>query len=158
MRIRLLSVTALAALVLMAGACSSDDEATPSPGVPEYLKEGADTRPAWTQPDMLQYGPNVMTLQVELGDTLASFQSERDLMGAFSGDEIRGAAAPRSTGGIVYFPLSIGSFDGTGVVALKYYCDRLHRIYTITHWASFDSTIPPTGEDAIHRPRFTEGN
>ena len=156
----------LAALALMAGACGSDDvvggdDVTPpvpvDPATPEYLTPGTDQRPTWwVAPDYTSYGGITMALQVELGDTLHAYQGADDLMCATIGGEVRAVTSPRSTGGIIYYPLSIAGENGGLMVSLHYYCHQLHRIFTIPEWASFAPATPPIGQDAIHRPRFTD--
>lgn len=161
MKSKIISMLMLAALAIMAGACSSDDDDEPGGGstdpekpVTEYLTPGNDQRPDWRAPDYTLYGGITMAVQVELGDTLANYQSGNDLMCAKIGDEVRAVTPPLTTGGITYYPLSIAG-DGTGqAVSLHYYCDRLHRIFTIKDWATFDASTKPTGESSLYRPCF----
>ena len=161
MKTRLISILMLAALTMTVGACSSDDDDTTessvpiAPTVPEYLKEGTDSRPVWTVAKVSY--EFYMTVQVQLGDTLSHFQSPLDLMCATINGEVHAVTGLLTTGGVGYFPLTIGATDASGMVTLQYYCDRLHRIYTIIDWASFDPSAKPTGEADIYRPRFTEG-
>lgn len=143
----------LAALTIVVGSCSSGDELTPQ--VPEYLVEGTATRPTWKAADYTQF-EHIMSLQVQLGDTLLYFQSQQDLMCAAINGEIRAVSEPLTTANEMYFPLSIASTGSEGKVTLYYYCDRLHRIYTITDWATFDPYIAPSGYNGIYRPKFTQ--
>ena len=161
MKTRLISILMLAALTMTVGACSSDDDDTAEPTVPtapivpEYLKEGTDSRPVWTVAQVSY--EFYMTVQVQLGDTLSHFQSPQDLMCATINGEVHAVTGLLTTGGVGYFPLTIGATDASGMISLQYYCDRLHRIYTINNWASFDPSAKPTGESDFYRPRFTEG-
>ena len=159
MKHKIISIVMLAALTLVVGACSDDkdDEKEPvnvEPAVPEYLTPGTDERPDWTAPDYTQFEFN-MSLQVQLGDTLVNFQSENDLVAAFISEDVRAVTGPEVTAGEIYYPLSIAANGTDDTVILKYYCDKLHRIYTISNWATFDSSAPPTGDSGIYRPRFT---
>ena len=143
----------LAALTIVVGSCGSDDE--PTPQVSEYLVEGTATRPTWKASDYNQF-EHTMSLQVQLGDTLVNFQSRQDLMCATIKGEVRAVSEPLTTAGEVFFPLSIASDGNEGNVALHYYCDRLHRIYTIANWATFDPYVAPSGDSGIYRPKFTQ--
>ena len=136
-------------------ACSSDDDPKP-PVVPEYLTVGTDQRPLnWQAPDYWQF-ELTMSLQVQLGDTLVNFQSERDLMCVTIDNEVRAVTGPESTLGEVYFPLTIAGDGSEGAMTLNYYCDNLHRIYTIPNWGTFNPSMAPSGESDIYRPKFTD--
>ena len=142
-------------LALVVGACGSDDDIQEP--VPNYLTTGTDQRPTdWTAPAPSLYGGITMAVQVELGDTLAYFQSSADLMCAKIGNEVRAVTTPFINGTVTYFPLSIVGEGDDITVSLHYYCDRLHRIFSITNWATFDINASPTGESKMYRPRFTE--
>ena len=71
--------------------------------------------------------------------------------------EVRAATKPMVNGAITYYPLSIAGNGEEQVVSLHYYCDRLHRIYTISNWALFNASAAPTGDSGIYRPCFTIG-
>ena len=145
----IISMLLLAALTFMVGSCG-DEEITPA-----SLLKGSDVRPTtWTVPDYSLYGLT-MSVQVELGDTLASYQSSQDLMCATINGEIRAVTKPMVNGVSTYYPLSIAGNGEEQVVSLHYYCDRLHRIYTISNWALFNASAAPTGDSGIYRPCFT---
>ncbi len=147
----------LLCLMLALTACSSDDEEQTGAGattVPNALTPGTDQRPNWTEPDNSQY-EFFMSLQVQLGDTLASFQKEQDLMCATIGGEVRAVSAALNTQGELYYSLCIGANGGETPIDLSYYCDSLHRIYTIKDWAVFNSSAAPAGDSGIYRPKFT---
>ena len=134
--------------------CSDDDD---SPATPSYLKKGKATVPEnWVAPDYSLY-ELTMSVQVQLGDTLKDFQSSGDMMCATINDEVRAVTKPMVNGTITYYPLSIAGNGGDMKVSLHYYCDRLHRIYTITNWTQFNAAAAPTGESSIYRPCFTSG-
>ena len=154
MKKNIISIMLLAALAFVAGGCSGESENEPA--VPSYLKPGTDVRPTnWTTPAGENY-ELWMSLQVQLGDTLVNYQSSADLMCATINDEVRAATGPMKTGDVTYYPLTIGGNGGDQTVSLHYYCDRLHRIYTISNWAQFKEGIAPTGESGIYRPCFTQ--
>lgn len=157
MKHRTFIIVTATALTLTLGACGSDDEQTvPTPTVPEYLTVGTDQRPLnWVAPDYTAF-EYTMSLQVQLGDTLAYYQSDRDLMCVTINDEIRAVTVPYTTMNEVYFPLTIASNGREEPMTLCYYCDRLHRIYTLPHWTTFTPAIPPTGNSDIYRPRFAQ--
>ena len=140
----------LTALTFMVGSCSDDDESTePTEPIIE------DVRPTnWIAPDASLYELR-MTVQVELGDTLAAYQGEQDLMCATIDGEVRAVTIPHKTGKTIYYPLFILDNRTGGTVSLHYYCDRLHRIYTITNWSNFTPSAAPTGKSGIYRPCFT---
>jgi len=149
----------LTALTFMVGSCSDDDESTeptePIVETPVYLKPGTDVRPTnWIVPDASLFELR-MTVQVELGDTLAAYQGEQDLMCATIDGEVRAVTLPHKTGRTIYYPLIILDNRTGGTVSLHYYCDRLHRIYTITNWSNFTPSAAPTGKSGIYRPCFT---
>lgn len=156
MKKNIISILLLTALAFVAGGCGSDSDSEPAPAVPSALTPGTDARPTtWIAPSIQE--PELwMSLQVQLGDALADYQSSADLMCATINGQVRAVTAPMTTGDVVYYPLTIGGNGGDQTVSLHYYCDRLHRIYTITNWAAFKEGIAPTGESGIYRPCFTE--
>lgn len=156
MKKNIISIMLLTALAFLAGSCGSDSGSEPEPApVPSSLTPGTDVRPTtWMAPSPQDY-ELWMSLQVQLGDALADYQSSADLVCATINGQVRAATAPMTTGNVVYYPLTIGGNGGDQTVSLHYYCDRLHRIYTIANWAAFKEGIAPTGESGIYRPRFT---
>ena len=86
MKKNLFSIALLTALTFMVGSCSDDDD--PKPKVLDYLQVGTDSRPTnWTFSDNRDYESR-MTVQVELGDTLAAYQSSMDLYCPYSTNTI----------------------------------------------------------------------
>ena len=159
MKKNLISIALLTALTFMVGSCSDDDESTeptePIVETPAYLKPGTDVRPTdWIAPNASLFELR-MTVQVELGDTLAAYQGEQDLMCATIDGEVRAVTIPHKTGKTIYYPLFILDNRTGGTVSLHYYCDRIHRTYTITNWSNFTPSAAPTGKSDIYRPCFT---
>ncbi|MBQ9641660.1 MAG: hypothetical protein IJV06_08875 [Bacteroidaceae bacterium] len=159
--------SSLFTLLIIMGACSSDDDDTikqlpteeQTEGLaetPAYLTQGTASRPTtWIAPRYENFELS-MSVQVELGDTLAYYQSEQDLMCATIDGDVRAVTSPKSTMGFVYFPLTIANGGGgEKSIDLHYYCDRLHRIFTMKDWATFDASTAPIGDSGIYRPMFT---
>ena len=144
------TILAIAALAFLAWGCSSDsDESRPT-----GILEGSDARPAWTAPNFNLY-EQLMSVDVLLQDTLVQYASEQDLLCATINNEVRGVATALQMDDQWLFPLTVAS-DETGVtVGLSYYCDKLHRIFTI-RWTQFDANVAPTGTGGIYKPKFVE--
>lgn len=145
-------ILAVAALAFMAWGCSSssDDKTQPQP-----IPAGTDARPTWTAPNYDLY-EQTMSVDVLLQDVFVQYASDKDLLCATIGNEVRGIATARQTDdGQVVFPLTVGSSEANVMVGLSYYCDKLHRIFTI-NWTSFDANTAPTGTDGIYKPTFVE--
>jgi hypothetical protein len=53
------------------------------------------------------------------------------------------------------FQLTIASNDADISLVLQYYCDKLHRIFTI-NWTKFDASVAPTGTEGIYKPEFVK--
>ena len=97
-----------------------------------------------------------MSVQIGLQTELLPYVSSNDLMCAMIGDEVRAVTPPFETGGQYYFPLSIMGTNGEGYVILKYYCDQLHRIFTVEQWREFDNSIQPTAEGTPYEVPFVQ--
>ena len=152
---KFLSILMLACLTLVVGACSSDGDGAESPHA-SLLLSGNDERPAtWFLPDYSLF-EMTMSVQVQLGDTLVYFQSDEDQMCATIGGEVRAVTGALTTGDVACFPLVIAGGSDDESVSLCYYCARLHRIYMLNDWATFDSATVPTGTSGIYRPKFVE--
>ncbi len=155
------SILALAALAFIAWGCSSshDDEDDIDNGQPnnseiQTIPEGNDVRPEWqAQSPNFDFFEQIMTVDVVLQDTLQRYASMADLLCAKVGEEVRGVALPKEVNGQWEFPITVASNSGDEEINLYYYCERLHRIFS-TYWTVFDSTLPPTGNDAVYRPDF----
>ena len=154
------NILALAALVLLAWGCTSDgdDSTTPTPPTPTptetEIPAGTDTRPSWQGPNYDLY-EQMMNVEVLLQDTLVKYASTQDLLCATINNEVRGVATPEQIDDQWVFPLTIASSDAGLMVNLSYYCDKLHRIFTI-EWTQFDTSVAPTGTEGIYKPEFVE--
>jgi len=153
------SILALAALALLAWGCSSDGDGTstqptPPTPTPTEIPAGTDTRPTWQSPNYDLY-EQTMIVEVQLQDTLAKYASAQDLMSATIGGEVRGVAAAQQNDDNWTFPLIIASNNVGVAIELSYYCDKLHRIFTI-QWTRFDATVAPTGQGGIYQPEFVK--
>lgn len=161
MKKNIITIMLLTVLTFAVGSCSKDSDDVPGSDQPSGqsadLTSGTDVRPTetWVTPSTELY-ELWMSVQVQLGDTLSDYQSSADMMCAIINGEVRAVTTPMSTNGVIYYPLSIGDNGDERMVSLSYYCDRLHRIYTITNWTLFDTSVPPTGESGIYRPRFAQ--
>lgn len=96
-----------------------------------------------------------MIVEVQLQDTLAKYASAQDLMSATIGSEVRGVAEAQQNDGNWVFPLIIASNNAGVATELSYYCDKLHRIFSI-QWTTFDASVAPTGTGGIYQPEFVK--
>lgn len=135
-------------LALMMWGCSSPDDNMTL----ERIANGTDSRPAWQAPDYNSY-EQIMSVDVLLQDTLQSYASSADLMCAVIGNEVCGVASSSNVDGRWLFPLIVASNQPGADITLSYYCDRLHRIFTIA-WTTFNTTTPPLGTGGIYQPAF----
>ena len=155
-------ILALAALALLAWGCSSDSDSSTTPAptpnppapTPTEIPAGTDVRPTWQSPNYDLY-EQAMIVEVQLQDTLVKYASEQDLMSATIGGEVRGVAAAQQNDDNWTFPLIIASNNAGVAIELSYYCDKLHRIFTI-QWTRFDATVAPTGQGGIYQPEFVK--
>ena len=150
------------ATLLFAACSSSDDDNTsnttdgtttlPTPAA------GTDQRPDWQAPHYSLFEGMTMSVQIGLQKELLPYVSENDLMCAVMSDEVRAVTNVKETGGQYYFPLSVLGSSNEGAVTLKYYCDKLHRIFTVADWMEFDSSIQPTNGGMPYEVQFYTGN
>lgn len=84
-----------------------------------------------------------MSVQLRLQDELAAYVTEQDMMCAMIDGEVRALHGPEISDAQIYFPLVIATNNSDVMVGISYYCDRLHRIYTIADWHEFDASLPP---------------
>ncbi len=152
----------MSALVFMAMGCSSGDDEREAPTPPSpsdspsetiVIEPGTDVRPDWVAPDATDYEQN-MNVYLTMQDELLSYLSENDLLCAKIDGEVRGVAVPRLEEGEWLISMILFS-NGAAPVQLSYYCDKLHRIFTID-WTTFDATVPPTGDSVTYYPKFVE--
>ena len=149
------SIIALAALAFMAWGCNSsdDDDQMPIPAE-SVTAASADNRPAWEAPNYDLY-EQTMVVEVLLQEKLKTYASAQDMLCATINNEVRGVATPVQLDSTWMFPLTIASNNVAEDISLSYYCEKLHRIYTI-EWTTFDATVAPTGEDGIYLPVFVK--
>ena len=155
-----LAGVALVATLLL-GACSSsdDDESNEKNETSMTPKEGTDARPSWVvSSDASLQDDWPMSVQIGVQSELLPYVSNADLMCAMLKDEVRAVSDLKETGGQFYFMLPILGDSGEGNVTLKYYCDKLHRIFTVSDWKEFDSTIQPTNQGVPYEVPFFTGD
>lgn len=139
----------LTTLAFLATGCSGgSDEDTPTPSA---LTPGTATRPEWTAPNSQDYEQN-MTVYLRVQSALLPYVSVNDMVCASIDGEVRGVGFPTQDGGEWLIPMVVFS-DGAAPIKLSYYCDQLHRIYTI-EWTEFDTSLPPVGEGTIYTPHL----
>ena len=149
-----LAGVALVATLLL-GACSSDDDDNQQNQNGSTLTEGTDVRPSWVvSSDASLQDDWPMSVQIGVQNELLPYVSNADLM---LKDEVRAVSDLKETGGQYYFMLPIQGNSGEGLVTLKYYCDKLHRIFTVSDWKEFDSTIQPTDQGTPYVVPFFTG-
>ena len=153
-----LAGVALVATLLL-GACSSDDDDNQQNQNGSTLTEGTDARPSWVvSSDASSMDEWPMSVQIGVQSELLPYVSNADLMCAMLKDEVRAVSGLKETGGQYYFMLPIQGNSGEGLVTLKYYCDKLHRIFTVSDWKEFDSTIQPTDQGTPYEVQFFTGD
>ena len=143
------TILALAALAFMAWGCSSDDE---NSSQPTEITAGTDVRPTWQAPNYDLF-EQIMNVQVQMQDTLTQYVSKNDLLCATIDGEVRAVTVPLQVGDGWVAPLMVASNDAGVAVELSYYCEQLHRIFTIA-WTTFDASVAPTGTGGIYQPEF----
>ena len=152
-----LAGVALVATLLL-GACSSDDDDNQQNQNGSTLTEGTDVRPSWVvSSDASSMDEWPMSVQIGVQSELLPYVSNADLMCAMINNEVRAVSGLKETGGQYYFMLPIQGNSGEGFVTLKYYCDKLHRIFTVSDWKEFDSTIQPTDQGTPYVVPFFTG-
>ncbi len=139
----------LAAFALM-WSCSSDDDdpevVDPVNFTETQLTPGNDERPSWTKPDYRQF-QQTMTVQVRLQEALSSYITAQDLLCAKVDSVIGAVTVPNESETGYYFPLSIATDKGDAMISIHYYCDSLHRIFSIENWRRYDESASPLDED-----------
>lgn len=88
-------------------------------------------------------------------DALQPYLSANDMVCATIDGEVRGLAAPSQDEGDWLISIIVFS-NGAAPVQLSYYCDHLHRIFTLDDWATFDANVAPTGTGGIYEPIFVK--
>ena len=156
----------IAALAFMAWSCSKSDdddgtnnpgEVTPQPGPDEdsiTIAPGTDAKPAWENPNYDNW-EQTMSVRILMQKELEPYVTGEDLLCAMMKDEVRGLTPPVIEPEGTFFPLTVGADGAEARVFLHYYCDSLHRIFTID-WADFNASTVPMGDDSFYRPVFVK--
>lgn len=120
------------------------------------ITPGTDEKPAWEYPDYDRW-EQTMTLQLLMQKELEPYVTSSDLLCATMNDEVRGLTGPtiEEEYGSRFFPLTIGGDGAEARIFLHYYCDSLHRIFSID-WADFNTSVVPMGDNAFYRPVFVK--
>lgn len=140
----------------MAMGCSSDDsQESEKPPTPQeiIIEPGTDECPDWEAPKASSFEQN-MHVYLTMQDELQSYLSENDRVCAMIDGEVRGLAIPRQDEGDWLISLIVFG-NGAAPVQLSYYCDNLHRIFTLD-WTTFDADMAPTGTGGIYEPIFVK--
>ena len=169
-------------LVLLSG-CKSDDSDDNEPVEPVPTPEAAYTetaaseapvwqidwsndqqKPDWKGPDVSAY-ENWTILKVQIEEALRPYVSGGDLMALFVNGELRGLASPAvivgtgKTDSGKFLMKAYGNESGTETVnmSLKYYCQQLKHIFTLTDDITLNSD-ESTGIDEAYIPEFIYGS
>lgn len=132
--------------------CSGSDENDPHSPTPQTIASGNDARPAWQAPQYTSF-EQTMSVSLLMQRELEPYVTTQDLLCATIGNEVRGLTAPTVEEGLIFFPLTVAANGKGESITLSYYCERLHRIFTIP-WTTFDASVAPMGEGGIYRPQF----
>ena len=139
-------------LFLLSCSDSDSDSNGSDPSNQQTIASGNDARPDWQAPQYTTF-EQTMSVQILMQHELESYVTSQDLLCATIDGEVRGLTTPHWEDGIIFFPLIVAANGGGVSVSLSYYCDRLHRIFSIP-WTTFDASVKPTGEGGIYRPQF----
>lgn len=162
-KITKLAGVALFATLLLAACSTGDDQSTtvtPPPTADTLTvapTAGTDQPPMWKAPGISSFESMPMSVQISLQKELLPYLTSADQMCAMIAGEVRAESGPKETGGQYYFPLSILGNSGEGYVTLKYFCDKLHRIFTVSNWKEFDPGIQPTIDGTPYEVKFYTG-
>lgn len=145
--------------ILLFAACSTSSDDLNEQGLYQNeITPGTDQRPTWIGPlaTDIQFEGIPMSVQITLQAELLPYLSSNDLVCAMIGGEVRAVTPPFETGGQYYFPLSVLGNNGEGFITLKYYCDQLHRIFTVEQWREFDTSAQPTVGGKPYEVQFVQ--
>ncbi len=169
-------------LVLLSG-CKSDDSDDKDPVEPGPNQEAAYTettvseaptwqidwsndqqKPDWKEPDASAYA-NWTILMVQIEEALQPYVTKDDQMAIFVDGELRGLAKPAiavdndQAVSTRFVMKAYGNETGTETVnmSLKYYCQTLKHIFTLTDDINLSSD-ESTGTDEDYIPPFTLGS
>jgi len=97
------------------------------------------TKPDWKTPDLSKYELNMYFL-VELDEEAARYSTDEDVMAMFINGECRDVTVHRNIlpDNVVFMLYFKGSSSEVGKpLELRYYCDKLHYMSTITSFTTF---------------------
>lgn len=160
---RLFSIAgaAIGAALLFAACSTSDDDPTElTPPATEPEKEvpttGTDERPDWDSYRMDSHPwSQEMSLKIGIQEELAGSASADDMACAIVNGEIRAwDNTPQSWENTIMFDLIISGEANSGMVTLKYYSAKLHRIFTVENWCPFNANTSPTDGGRPYMPEF----
>ena len=144
MAVLVLACTASLALT----ACSSDDGPAPTPQEPSFSAtaqphwaidlSGHEEKPTWQRPPSNSYETSMVVFGT-IPQAFRHLASEDDLLGAFVGNECRGWSDAIEDEDGVFLSLYIAGNPGDDYVTLKYYCHKLHRIFSLPNAMPFIS-------------------
>ena len=168
-----LYLTAILLASLTLGACSSDDDNTPSDYTVETVSQaptwqvdwsGNEARPDWQAPNPSDF-ENWTVVLVRLEDALKPYATKDDVMAFFVGDELRGLAQPAinmkedRTDDSLYVMKVYGNEASQELlkVTIKYYCSQLKQIFS--HSGNIRYNVDEVyGIDEQLVPQFTLGS
>jgi hypothetical protein len=152
---------AIGAALLFAACSTSDDDPTDStPPAPDTEEKGpapgSDERPNWDSYPMDSHPwPQEMSLKIGIQEELAEFASTNDMACAIINGEIRACDnTPQPWENTIMFDLIISGEANSGMVTLKYYSAKLHRIFTVENWLPFNAKTTPTDGGKPYMPKF----
>ena len=154
----ILAGVVLSATLLFGTSCSNSDNDEAQQEMPGIA---VSERPDWDQTavDYTRYD-NEMPVVIGIQSALAQYASAKDMMRAtISGEtrawnsqplewEMEDGTASRK------FSLNIAGNAGDGAITLEYYCDQLHRIFTVSNWRNYDASTSPTEKGQPYVPMF----
>ena len=143
-------------LPLVFMSCSGSDDNEPNSPTQQAIASGNDAQPDWQAPQYTAF-EQTMSVSLLMQHELEPYVTTQDLICATIGDEVRGLTSPVVEDGLIFFPLTVAANGKGESVKLSYYCERLHRIFTI-FWTTFDASVAPMGEGGIYRPQFVTIN
>ena len=162
--------TAILLASLILGACSSDNDDTPSVYSVETVSEapswnvdfsGNESRPDWQEPNPANY-ENWSILLVQLEEELLPYTSSEDLLSLFIDGVLRGLTSPALSTDIsdkgTFVLKAYGNEADQNMVnlTLKYYCSQLKQTFSRTVQMRYDmGKVYGLQENLV--PQFTLG-
>jgi iron complex outermembrane receptor protein len=137
-----------------------------------HLHQSKDEQPFLQSQYSLEYLRHKVTTQltISLGSILSPLTTHlspltltigyrwQDRMGSYTtvDGEVRGVASYDTDN--IGFVLTVAGNSSGEIISLSYYCDRLHRIFTLANWATFDSNTAPMGTETLYKPVFFQAS